>query len=207
MTGWLITLAVLALFLLLKVGVYFHWDNQETVLKIRIGLFRFSLSTEEKKPKKKKEKKPEKQPASPAQQKEKNADKTNLKKWIKALLAHWADLFSLLGKILKSPTLDLLRLYIAVAGEDTELRYGKFCAGLSAGLPVLHNTFRVKKQDIQIACRYETPKTQIMAEAEATIRIYEVFALVGSVLGLLVKIFLTKKRNDKAVQINETSSS
>lgn len=207
MTGWLIALVILALFLLLKVGVFFHWDDQSSVLKIRIGVFRFSLSTEEKEPKKKKGAKAKKQAASTPQQKEKKTDKTNLKKWIKVLLAHWTDLVTLLGKVLTSPTLDLLRLYIAVAGDDAELQYGKYCAGLSAGLPVLQNTFCVKKQDIQIACRYEIPKTQIMAEAEATIRIYEVFALVGSALGLLVKLFLTKKRNDKAVQINETSSS
>lgn len=207
MTGWLIALVILALFLLLKVGVFFHWDSQTSVLKMRVGLFRFSLSTDEKKPKKKKDQKSKKQVPSASQQKEKKSDKTNLKKWIKVLLAHWTDLLALLGKVLTSPTLDLLRLYIAVAGDDAELQYGKYCAGLSAGLPVLHNTFRVKKQDIQIACRYEIPKTQIMAEAEATIQIYEVFALVGSALGLLVKLFLTKKRNDKAVQINETSSS
>ena len=91
--------------------------------------------------------------------------------------------------------------------EFNEIEYGKYCAALSAGLPILHNTFRVQKQDVQIACRYEIPKTQIMAEAEATLRIFEIFALVGCTLGLLVKVFLSKKRNDKAVQINETSSS
>lgn len=207
MIGWLIALAVLVLFLLLKVGVFLHWDSEASVLKVRVGLFRFSLSTDEKKGKKKKQTKKDTKPASPAKAKGEKNDKTNLKKWIKALLAHWTDLFSLLGKVLTSPALDLLRLYIAVAGEDAELQYGKYCAGLSAGLPVLHNTFCVKKQDIQIACRYEIPKTQIMAEVEATVRIYEVFALVGSALGLLVKIFLTKKRNDKAVHTNETSSS
>ncbi len=207
MTGWLIALAVFLLLLFLKVGVFFHWDNQSSVLKIRIGLFRFSLSTDEKKREKKKDRKPKKQTEATVQQKEKKSDKSNLKKWIRVLLAHWMDLLALLGKILTMPTLDLLRLYIAAAGDDAELQYGRYCAGLSAGLPVLHRTFRVKKQDIQIACRYEIPKTQILAEAEATVRIYEVFALVGSALGLLVKLFLTKKRNDKAVQKNETSSS
>ena len=207
MIGWLIALAVLGLFLLLKVGVFFHWDSETSLLKVRVGLFRFSLSTDEKKPKKENEVKSEKQPVSPAKETKSKSDKTNLKKWVKALLAHWTDLFSFLGKVLQSPSLDLLRLYIAVAGDDAELQYGKYCAGLSAGLPVLHNTFQIKKQDIQIACRYEIPKTQIMAEVEATVRIYEVFALVGSALGLLVKIFLTKKRNDKAVHTNETSSS
>ena len=207
MIGWLIAFVILALFLLLKVGVFFHWDDQSSVLKIRIGVFRFSLSTDDKKPKKKKNANPKNQTASASQQKEKKTDKTNLKKWVRVLLAHWTDLLTFLGKVLTSPTIDLLRIYIAVTGDDAELQYGKYCAGLSAGLPVLQNTFRVKKQDIQIACRYEIPKTRIMAEAEATIRIYEVFALVGSALGLLVKMFLTKKRNDKAVQINETSSS
>ena len=69
MIGWLITLVILALFLLLKVGVFFHWDDQSSVLKIRIGVFRFSLSTEEKETKKKKGAKAKKQAASTPQQK------------------------------------------------------------------------------------------------------------------------------------------
>ena len=204
MIGWLIALTVLAVLLLLKVGVFLHWDNQTTVLKIRVGFLRFSVSTEKKKNEKHKQSPGS---ASKTQTEDKKSDKTNLKKWIKALLNHWSDLFCLLGKILTSPTVDLFRLYIAVAGDDAEMQYGKYCAGLSAGLPVFHNTFRVLKQDIQVACRYEIPATQIMTEAEATLRIYEVLALVGSLLALLVKIYLTKKRNDKAVQTNETSSS
>ncbi len=117
-----------------------------------------------------------------------------------ALLERRSELLSLIGKVLKSPTLDLLRLHIAVGGSDSEMTYGKICAGMGAGLPVLYNTFRVKKDDIRVTCRYDLPKVVIMAEIEATIRICEVFALIGMVIGLLVKIYLTKKRNDKAVR-------
>ena len=106
----------------------------------------------------------------------------------------------MIGKVLTSPTLDILRLHIAVGGGDPEMTYGKICAGMGAGLPLLYNTFRVKKDDIQVVCRYDLSKVVIMAEVEATIRIGEVFALVGTVIGLLVKIYLTKKRNDKAVR-------
>lgn len=208
--GWIITLGILALFLLLKVGVRFLWDSGTSHLKIRIGLLRFSLSTEEKEKKPKKEKKRKEKQAAKAQtsavaadSKKKKGMSPTLKKWIKALLEHWRDLFAIIGKILRMPTLDLLRLHIAVGNSDPAacaLTYGKICAGLSAGLPVLCNTFRVHKQDIDVSCRYDLSKMDIMAEVEATVHIYEVFALIGAAIGLLLKLYFTTKNYDKAVQ-------
>ena len=215
MIGWAIVLALLVLFLLLKVGVWFHWDSQSSLLKVRVGLLRFAISTDEKESKQQKQKKNEKPvkqkktdvvAAKPSGQKEKKSKKglsPSMKSWIKALLAHWRDLLALIHKVLRSPTLDLLRIHLAVGGSDPEvcaMQYGKICAGFSAGLPVLQRLFRIKKQDIDVSCRFDLPKMEVMAEVEATVHIYEVFALVGTVLGLLIKIYLTKKSNDKAVQ-------
>lgn len=205
MIGWILAVVLLILFLRLKVGVRFYWDSQSSVLKIRIGFLRFALSTEAKKKKKpKKEKKPAaKNKAVTESKPKKKGLSPSLKSWLKALLECRMELLALIGKVLKSPTLDLLRLHISAGGSDAEacaMTYGKICAGLGAGLPVLCNTFRVKKQDIQVGCCYELSKTQIMAEVEATVMIYEVFAIIGTVLKLLVTIYITKKRNDKAVQ-------
>ena len=207
MIGWLIALVVFLLLLLLKVGVRILWDSESLLLKIRVGLLRFSLSSEEKSKKKKtkkkkQEKKPEQtaQPQGVKQKKEQKGMSPSLKSWLIALLERRGELLSMIGKVLTSPTLDILRLHIAVGGGDPEMTYGKICAGMGAGLPLLYNTFRVKKDDIQVVCRYDLSKVVIMAEVEATIRIGEVFALVGTVIGLLVKIYLTKKRNDKAVR-------
>lgn len=214
MIGWIIAIALLALFLWMKVGIRFRWDSQSSLLIIRVGFLRFSLSTEERKKDGKKKPKKENaakgkrsdrtQPAADNKKSEKKKGLSpSLKSWIKAVLECWRDLVALIGKVLKSPTLDLIRLHIAVGGSDPEacaMMYGKICAGLGAGMPVLSNIFWVKKQDIDVACRFDLPKMEIMAEVEATVMIYEVFALIGTVLGLLVKIFFTKKRNDKAVQ-------
>lgn len=209
MTGWLIALGILLLFLLLKVGVRFRWESSESILKIRIGLLRFSLPTneKEKKPKKKKpDKKQDKTPkssASEGKKKEKKGLSPAMKSWIRSVLDHWRELFALIGRVLTMPTLDLLRIRIAVAGGEPDacaMKYGKICAGLSAGLPVVYNTFRVRKQDIDVSCRFDLPKMEIMAEVEATVHIYEVFALIGVVIGLLLKLYLTKKNYDKAVQ-------
>ena len=207
MIGWLIALVVFLLLLLLKVGVRILWDSESLLLKIRVGLLRFSLSSEKKSKKKKtkkkkQEKKPEQtaQPQGVKQKKEQKGMSPSLKSWLIALLERRGELLSMIGKVLTSPTLDILRLHIAVGGGDPEMTYGKICAGMGAGLPLLYNTFRVKKDDIQVVCRYDLSKVVIMAEVEATIRIGEVIALVGTVIGLLVKIYLTKKRNDKAVR-------
>lgn len=208
MIGWIVAFILVALFLFLKVGVRFRWDNDSSVLKIRIGFVRFSLSTDQKKQKKKKDQKPKKakeiqqnvDSPAPMQKKQKKTMSPTLKSWIRALIDCRGELLALIGKVLTSPTLDLLRLHIDVGGNDAEMQYGKICAGLGAGLPVLYHTFRVKKDDIRVSCRYDIPKIQIMAEVEATVMIYEIFTIIGTVIGLLVKLYLTKKRNDKAVR-------
>lgn len=209
MIGWLITLVLLALFLFLKIGIRFLWESNTSVLKICVGPFCFRLSTDEKKPKKKKvnPKKAEQKSktvvstqGSDAKKKDKKPMSPTLKSWIYAVWERRGELFSMIGKVLRSPTLDLLRLHLAVGGDDAEMTYGKICAGLGAGLPVLYNTFRVKKDDIHVSCRYDLDKLEIMAEVEATIMVYEVFAIVGTVISLLAKIYLTKKRNEKAVR-------
>ena len=207
MIGWLIALAALLLFLLLKVGVRILWDSESLILKIRVGLLRFALSSDKKSKKKKTEKKKqEKKPESTVRQQDTEQKKRrkvaspSMKSWLMALFERRSELLSLIGKVLMSPTLDLLRLHIAVGGGDAEMTYGKICAGMGAGLPVLYNTFRVKKDDIQVVCRCDLPKVVILAEIETTVRIGEIFSLIGTVIGLLVKIYLTKKRNDKAVR-------
>jgi len=196
MIGWLIALALIGLFLITKVGVRFHWDSGSSVLKIRVGLIRFSLPTKEEPeqaaPKPVKTAAPRKKGLSPM-----------LKKWLKALWENRDSLLRLIGNVLRSPVLDLLRLRIAVGSSDPAacaLTYGRVCAGVSAGLPVLQNTFRIKKQDIDVSCRFDLPKMEIMAEVEATVRVYEVFAILGAALGLLLKLYRSTKSTQKAVQ-------
>ena len=196
MIGWLIALTVIAVFLITKVGVRFYWDSDSSVLKIRVGLIRFSLPTKEE------PEQPAPKPVKASAPKKKGLSPT-LKKWLKALWENREALLKLIGNVLRSPVLDLLRLHIAVGNTDPAacaLNYGRICAGLSAGLPVLKNTFRVKKQDIDVSCRFDLPNMEIKAEVEASVRVYEVFAILGAALGLLLKLYRSTKSTQKAVQ-------
>lgn len=199
MIGWLIALAVVALLLWMKVGVALRWDDGCSRMKLRVGILRVSLSTEQKMPSKPevKTKKNEEKPASIAKKTKKN---TQLKPWLLALWQQRSAVLALLGRVLHAPTLDELQLDIAAGGEEPELTYGKIWAALGAGLPVLHGIFRVKKQRLDVTCRYDLPETQVVAKITATVRVYELLALAAGCLGLLLKVYKAKKVTDKAVR-------
>ncbi len=191
MIGWLIGFGLLTGFLTLKVGVRLRWESGSAVLLLRIGPVRFSLSAK-KKPKAKGERNGTPSGSRPTE-----------KKWYRAVLIYWRELLELTGRILRTPQVELLRLHIAVGGTDAEacaMRYGHICAGLSGALPLVYRIFQIAKQDIDVSCQFEQPETKVLAEAEITVKIYEVFALAGVALGLLIKLYSDTKIKKKAVQ-------
>lgn len=187
MIGWLIVLAVVALLLWMKVGVALRWDDGCSRMKLRVGILRLSLSTKEK------------MPSKPEVKTKKTKKNTQLKPWLMALWQQRSAVLALLGRVLHAPTLDELQLDIAAGGEEPELTYGKIWAALGAGLPVLHGIFRVKKQRLDVTCRYDLPETQVVAKITATVRVYVLLALAAGCLGLLLKVYKAKKVTDKAV--------
>lgn len=197
MIGWLLSAGVLALLLSLKAGVWLRWESGTALLKIRIGWLRFTLSA-------KKKGKADKNPASVQKSTaEKKTEKTTLKKWISALISHWREVLQLLGKILKAPELQLLCLRVVVGGRDPEacaLNYGRICAAVSAVLPALQSVFRINQQDIDVSVDFERNKTDLLCEAELTLRIYEILAIVVSGMLLLIKIYRHVKNCEKAVR-------
>ena len=194
MIGGFITAAVLYLLLSMKTGVCLRWESGSAVLKVRIGAFRFSLSSNEKKT-------PKNEAVSAPGGGDKN--RAPVKKWVRALLDNWRDVLALVSKILRTPKLDLLRIYVTVGGDDPEvcaMRYGQICAGFSAGLPLVQRLFSVGKQDIDVSCNFDRTGTDILGEIEATVRVYEILALLVSGLALLLKLYRHTKTSEKAVQ-------
>ena len=105
--------------------------------------------------------------------------------------------------MLTSPTLDVLKLQILVGGKDAEacaMTYGRICAVVGCVLPVVENTFGIRKRQIDVRCCFDRENLDISAEAAITIRIYEIFALAFAMLGLGLKLLLAAKNNKKAVQ-------
>ena len=129
--------------------------------------------------------------------------KANLKPWIDAVMTYWRELLALVGHILTAPTLDILRLEVWVGGKDAEacaMTYGRICAMIGSVLPVVENTFGIRKRKIDVWCCFDRDDMEISAEATVTVRIYEIFALVFALLGLGIKLLLEARNNTKAVQ-------
>ena len=196
MIGWLVAAGLLGLFLTLKVGVCLKWESGTALLKVRVGQLRFALSTQ-KKEKHRTNKKAAKQSGG-----EKKKSSSPVKKWVKAAISHWREVLQLVGKILRAPQLERLKIHITVGNKDPEkcaMQYGKLCAGLSVGLPMVEQILPIRRKDISVRCNFELAENETCAEAEATVRFYEVFAIVISGLLLLVRIYRSMKTNEKVV--------
>ena len=205
---WLLVLACLALLLSTKVGVHVSYLEKKLRLDLLVSKFRFTiLGGEPKKPKRQKKRQaPKEKTQKPKAEKAPKAQKEgkpDLKPWLQAAQTYWRELLELVGRVLTSPTLDVLKLQILVGGKDAEacaMTYGRICAVVGCVLPVVENTFGIRKRQIDVRCCFDRENLDISAEAAITIRIYEIFALAFALLGLGLKLLLAAKNNKKAVQ-------
>lgn len=195
MIGWIFTAASLYLLLSMKAGVRLLWKSGTATLKIRVGMFRFSFST--------REKRSDKRSSSTASKAESSKKKPSTKKWVSALLSNWREVLEMVARILRTPKLDLLRLHMIVGGRDPEIcamNYGRICGALGAGLPLVQRLFAVKKQDVNVSCEFSRQETDVLAEVEVTVQVYEICALLFSGLALLIKLNRHTKSTEKAVR-------
>lgn len=197
----LIVLAVLFLIALLPMGIHLQYKNDLHVF-LKIGPWKKLLDEESKEKKPESKKHESKKPAS---RKDRPAKQKTAKSWLPVLRKHWREILGAVGRILKAPTLDLLRLDIAVGDEDPAkcaISYGRICAAVGAGIPVVEGVFRVKKRQINVNCCFDRSGTEIGADVVLTLRVYQIFALAAGLLRLGMKLLLEKRRCQ-----NESSSS
>lgn len=199
---WVIVLVLLFLLARVKVGIWLCYEKQQLQWKLLLAGLRFFPSGTKKETT---DTDPEPSKAAP----EKKKKKLFRSPLVSAVMAYWQDILALVGRVLRVPTLDVLFLDIQVGGGDAAqcaMRYGQICAALGVVLPVLENTFTIRKRRIQVQCCYEMASVEPTAEASITLRIYEIIALAAALLGLGIKILLLARKN-KAVQQYESSSS
>ena len=220
MKGLLITVLILVILGMLKIGVRVQYLEKQLTVTLLISRWKLVLLGREKKKKptkpvkvkekaeKKKLQKPAAKAASVSGAPQKPKQKGKLKPWIQAVMEYWREIFDIIGKVLTSPTLDDLQLEIRIGGdpEKCAMTYGKICAAVGAVLPVVENTFRIRKRRIELYPCFDREDLQIAADVSITIQIYEIMALVVALLGLGLKIFLKARNNKKAVQQYESSS-
>ena len=203
---WTIILATLACLAFVKVGIHVAYEDKLLQLELIIAKIRLVLMGKDKSEKPKNPKTKKKEPAkqsSPKTESTKKKGKIWENPWVRAVLDHWQALLGLIGRVLTTPTLDILRLQIWVGGGDSEkcaMNYGRICAVLGGVLPVVENTFGIRKRQIEVLCCYDRDSLEVSAEASITVRIFEIFALAGALLGLGIKLFLQARNYKKAVQ-------
>lgn len=199
---WLTVLMSLFLLAIIKVGIRFSWENREAELQILIWKLHIALP---------KEKKRKSAAAAAEKIPQKMPKKTeNGKLWLRAGLAHWQELLALIACVLRTPTLDLLRIHLTVGGPDPAacaMTYGRTCEAIGMALPILGHTFRIKRKDIQVVCDYGLEQTVVLVQAEITVRIYEIVILAAASLGLLLCIYRETKNNKRRCNPYESSSS
>ena len=210
LTVWFIVLAALVLLAMVKVGVRVTYDDKKLRVELLIFRFKMVLLGDDKpekpeKPKKEKTKKDKRPSVRSESKQQKPKEKKNILQnpWVQAVLEYWRELLALVGRVLTTPTLDVLRLQLWVGGGDSEkcaMTYGRVCAILGGVLPVVENTFGIRKRQIAVWCCYDRDAIDVSAEAAITVKIYEVFALVFALLGLGIKLLIQARNYKKAVQ-------
>ncbi len=207
---WLLVLAVLWLLAYMKVGVHILYSQKQLKVDLTAAWFRIELlGGAEKKKRSTRKSKKKKNKAKKQQAPKKVSEKKNYRPWIDAARSEWREILRLISKVLRSPTLDVLRVEALIGGEPDvcAIEYGKDCAIIGSVLPVVESFFYIRKQKVDVYPCFDRDGTEFSVETAITLRIYEGFGLAFSLLRFGFRLFQKSKNNIKAVQKDESSSS
>ncbi len=208
MTALIIILAIFVLIALLPVGGAAEYGEDGFSAYLLIGPARILLYPRSKKPKKQKREKPPKE-KKPKKVKEtpEEADVKVKKGGKLPMLWQLVQLgLGFLGDMRRKLLVRRLTVYFTYGGAEPDvvaIRYGKTCAAAHALMPLLHQMFRIRKQDVRILYDPDASDITVYASAAITIRIGQTIALAARYGVRALKIVLSQRKNknqdDKAV--------
>jgi hypothetical protein len=193
MIALLIVIGLLVLLCLLPVGARVVYDHAGAKVLLLIGPFSASLYPRTaKEPKKKKKSKKETPPKEP-KEKEPLGGKLPL---FRQLLSLGLEALECLRRklILKNLTVCLT---VGGQGEDpagSAFTYGRAWAAVGALIPVLENSFKIRKRDIRVNIDFTSSETVIYADGSILLRVGDILwiAVFYGIRGL--KLFLKHKK-------------
>ena len=190
-----VLIAILALLLtgiaFLQVGVVFCYKGQELLFRMVLGKIKLYFPR-----KRNTGKEAEEKPKLPSVKKKEK----RWKPWLKVAWDHFNEIMELIGRILREPTIDMLKIDIGVGNDDPEacaLNYGRVCAAVGAALPIVESVFSIKKRHIDVQCRFDRSDLDLSFEAEVTLRIYEIILLSICLITLGLKLYRQAKNLKK----------
>lgn len=198
--GWLIALGILILLGSVPLGVFARYDSGGPLVRIVVGVLRFTVIPL---PKKKKKVPKEKKEPSPAEEKKtppKSAEEPEKKG---GSLRDFYPLIQVgerfLNQFRRKLRVDDLVLKLTLGGDDPcdlALNYGRAWAALGNLVPVLERFFHIRRRNFEVQCDFTSEETLIEAQAKLTMPLRQLVEL-GIVYGyLFIKelLFLKKKR-------------
>lgn len=198
--GWLIALGILILLGGVPLGVFVRYDSGGPLVRIVVGVLRFTViplpKKKKKVPKEKKEPSPAKEkktPPKPAEEPEKKGG--SLRDFYP--LIQVGERF--LNQFRRKLRVDDLVLKLTLVGDDPcdlALNYGRAWVALGNLVPALERFFHVRRRNFEVQCDFTSEETLIEAQAKLTMPLRQLVEL-GIVYGyLFIKelLFLKKKR-------------
>ena len=170
--------AVIVLLLMLPVGVWVRYDADGAAVWAVVGPVRkkvYPRPAKALKKAKKKEKK-EEEGAGPPEKKAWKLPGGSFSNFLKLVRIGVA----LIGALLRRVVLRRLELEVRVGGEDparTAIQYGQAQALLASLRPLVERAFRVKKQQMQVLCDFESSQTVVLLDMQISLRVFDLLAL------------------------------
>lgn len=201
--GWWIALGVLALIAILPVGIRALYDGDGPRAYLIAGPIRIPVFPTKKREKKEKPQKVRKQKAAnSAPQKKENEKKGGSIQDFLPIVDAVLDFLSDFGRKLR---VNYLQLKLILAGSDPydlAVNYGRAWAILGNLIPLLENSFVIKKRDLEVECDFLADKTTITARLDLTITIGRILALLAvrgvPILREFLKLMKLRKGGAKA---------
>lgn len=200
-----ILLAVLILLLATPLGLAASFSKDILSLSLVLGPAKIRLLPKKEKPS------PAKSKESKGRDKEKKAAKETKPGKEKQKLSKDEILEILrmalkaVGRFFRKLKLDELVVHITIASADpydTVMLYGYCNAALGALLPLLHNAFRVGREDIGAAMDFQLEKTELEAKLQATLRLGEILWIVLCAGAVFLGFYLRRKKRSKREKNN-----
>ncbi len=170
--GGLVLLVLLLL--MLRVGALIEYGGKESLLFLRVGWFHFQLAPKEER------KKEERFSTKKAEKKPGPSKKRTIGGSIQTLKTLFPLFLEGFGRLRRKLQVDLLHLEYVSGGEDpakVAIGFGRASAVFGIFLPVLENTFHIKKRMLRTGLNYDQKESSIYLKLSLSLRVYQGISL------------------------------
>lgn len=173
-----VILVILALILLMPVGAEASYDGGVLSAAARLGPIHLALFPR----KKRRDKAPKEKKTSRADKKSRKSRGVKAPMTAKDILGIARLGLKTLNRFRKKLCLDELTLHICIGASepfDAVKQYGYLNAALGTLYPMLHLSFKIRREDIATALSFENEKTTLDVKLAASLRLWEVLYIAA----------------------------